>query len=103
MPLDLPQTEAERETLVAALQEQGIHFLAPSDPQPDERPAFTPKELIARLTVQDDARLRLALIPLFILHPELAQVVPQVAATLDEPRRSELEACYTAAVYLQRL
>jgi hypothetical protein len=89
-----------RETLVAALREWSIRFLAPSDAQAD-RP-LAPQELIAGLAAQDDPRLRLALIPLFILHPELAQSAA-CAAGMDEPAHDELRACYMAAVYLQRL
>ena len=80
-------------------------YLAPSDARPALRgeSALTARELIARLAAQDDARLRLALIPLFIRHPDLAQVVPQAVAMLPDPARTEVIACYMAAVYLQRL
>ena len=102
-PLSPVETEARRDDLVAALRERGIRYLAPSDPQAGDAAALAPQELIADLAAQADARLRLTLIPLFILHPEWADLVPRAAAEMDELGRTELMACYTAAVYLQRL
>jgi len=101
-PQDFPQAEAERDTLVAALRERGVRYLAPSDPQAEDSAALAPQELIADLAAQADARLRLSLIPLFILHPDWADLAPRAAAQLDEPAQTELMACYMAAVYLQR-
>jgi len=95
-------TDVRRDALVAALRERGIRYLAPSDPQAGDAAALAPQELIADLAAQADARLRLTLIPLFILHPDWADLVPRAAAQLDEPAQTELMACYTAAVYLQR-
>ena len=102
-PLSPVETEARRDDLVAALRERGIRYLAPSDPQAGDAAALAPQELIADLAAQADARLRLTLIPLFVLHPEWADLVPRAAAEMDELGRTELMACYTAAVYLQRL
>jgi hypothetical protein len=86
--------------LVAALHQRGVDWLAPSDacgaPMPDET-------LIASLAAHDDPRLRQALIGLFLLHPDLAGMVPRVADTLDEHANRELQAYYTAAVYLQTM
>jgi len=95
-------TDVRRDALVAALRERGIRYLAPSDPQAGDAAALAPQALIADLAAQADARLRLSLIPLFILHPEWADLAPCAAAQLDEPAQTELMACYTAAVYLQR-
>ena len=97
------EQEASREVLVAALRERGVAYLAPGDARADGEPAIRANELIARLAAQDDPRLKLALIPLFILHPDLAQAVPPVVDALPEPARSEAIAYYMAAVYLQRL
>jgi hypothetical protein len=97
------EKEASREALVAALRERGLAYLAPSDARLGGESALTAHELIARLAAQDDARLRLALIPLFIRHPDIAQAVPQVVVTLPDPARTEAIACYMAAVYLQRV
>jgi hypothetical protein len=99
---DSPLAEAERDMLVAALRERGIRYLAPSDPQAGDAAALAPQELIADLAAQTDTRLRLSLIPLFILYPEWSDLVPRAAAQLDGPVQTELMACYTAAVYLQR-
>jgi hypothetical protein len=90
----------DRERLVAALRQRGVDWLAPSEargaPVPDET-------LIASLAAHADPRLRQALIGLFLLHPDLAGVVPRVAATLDACANRELQAYYTAAVYLQTM
>jgi hypothetical protein len=90
----------DRERLVAALRQRGVDWLAPSDacgaPVPDET-------LIASLAAHADPRLRQALIGLFLLHPDLADVILRVAEALDEHANRELQAYYTAAVYLQTM
>jgi len=65
------EKEDSREALVAAWRERGIAYLAPSDARPALRgeSALTARELIARLAAQDDARLRLAPIPLSSVTP----------------------------------
>jgi hypothetical protein len=100
---DQTKSSHEREALVGRLRELGICFLAPSDAEAGELSNLPATELIARLVVHSDARLHLALVPLFILHPEWAAHVHSAVKRLDEPARSELQARYTAAVYLQRL
>ncbi len=91
----------ERERLVAALREQGIRFLAPGDARAGQ--PLAPQALLEQLAASDDARLRVSLIPLFILHPSLARWVPVVLPEMDEPARRELITAYMAAVYLQRM
>ncbi|HLE29343.1 MAG TPA: hypothetical protein VI793_14545 [Anaerolineales bacterium] len=91
----------DRETLVAALRERGVDWLAPSDAQGEPVPDET---LIASLAAHDDARLRSTLTGLFLLNPELAASVPDVLVRLSGNRASavvELVARYMAAVYLQ--
>ncbi len=83
----------QRETLVANLREKGITYLAPSDAVATEsmpsREAF-----LAALIEQSDSRLKLALIPLFIRHPELAQEVTILVEQLEPALALELQTYY---------
>ena len=90
----------ERERLVAALRERGVDYLAPSDAAGEP---VTDEALIASLAAHDDPRLRQALIALFILHPNLAPLVPPLCARLAPAAGVELKAHYQAAVYLQSM
>ena len=56
-----------------------------------------------RLVTLSDARLRLALFALLILHPEWGPYVDSQVRELAEPTRTDLQGLYAAAVYLQRL
>jgi hypothetical protein len=91
-----------RETLVAELRERGIAYLAPSDAQATEV-VTSDDVLLMALLDQPDSRLQLALIPLFLRHPELAWRVPALLNQLDPRLVIELQTYYMAAVYLQRL
>ncbi len=88
-----------RDTLVAGLRARGVDYLMPGDAQGEP---VSDETLIASLAAQDDARLRSALTALFILHPELANRLPALLEQLEPSARSELQARYMAAVYLQR-
>ena len=90
-----------RETLVAALKEQGITYLAPSDAVADEA-LTSPDQLLTALLLQSDARLQLAIVSLFLRQPVLAETVPALVARLDASLSLELQTLYMAAVYLQR-
>ncbi len=87
----------DRETLVAALRERGITYLAPSDARPTAT-ISSEEDLITNLLNQSDSRLRLALVSLFIRRPELANCVPAVITE----SAWELQILYMAAAYLQR-
>jgi hypothetical protein len=92
----------DRETLVAELREQGITYLAPSDAQATEK--FSSKEeLIIALLNQPDSRLQLALVSLFIRHPDWAVLAPNLEKKISSAKFLELQTLYMAAVYLQRL
>ena len=89
------------ETLVASLRQHGVAYLAPSDamflePAPDD------EALLLALVSQADSRLQLALVPLFIRRPELAQVVERLVSQLEPALALDLKTYYMAAVYLQR-
>ncbi len=93
--------QQQRETLVAQLRERGITYLAPSDAVATEA---TPSDaaLLVALVEQADARLQLALIPLLLRHPELAECVCAVVHQSNPKLSLELQTLYMAAVYLQR-
>ena len=100
--INLKVPPAEREALVAELRERGIRFLAPSDAEPGpERLSDT--QLLTALAQHPDPRLRLALIPWLLLHPEVHTAILDVIHQLPPAGRTELQALYMAAVYLQRL
>ncbi len=90
-----------REALVAALRDHGISYLAPSDGGVDEA-LSSPVPLLTALLRQTDARLQLAIVPLFLRHPTLAESVPALAYRLDPSLSLDLQTLYMAAVYLQR-
>lgn len=91
----------EREALVAALRDRGISYLAPGDAVAGEAPDSDEK-LLCALLHQEDSRLRLAIVPLLLRHPEISASVPDLAVSLDEATLLELQTLYMAAVYLQR-
>lgn len=88
-----------RDTLVAALRARGVDYLMSDgglgNPLSDQA-------LITSLAAHEDARLRSALTALFLLHPELAPLVATLAEALPPDARTELQARYMAAAYLQR-
>ncbi len=94
--------EPQRETLVAKLREEGIHYLAPSDAVATE-PIGSDGALLLALLEQPDTRLQLALIPLLIRRPDLASCVLLLVNQIDQQLTIELQTLYMAAVYLQRL
>jgi hypothetical protein len=100
---ELTQEKDDHDALVAQLWEQGVRFLAPSQDDSTAEPRVSPNELIMRLISHPDPRLRLALVALLILRPSWGSYVYSEMHGLAEPLRTELQALYTAAVYLQRL
>lgn len=62
-----------------------------------------PARLIAALACSREARLRLALIPLFLEHPEFAEFVRSVAVRLHPSAQLTLQCYYSAAVWLQQI
>lgn len=61
-----------------------------------------PTELIAALATNAEARLRVALIPLLLRHPEFTSIVRQVADQLPASAQLVLKCYYTAARLLQQ-
>lgn len=91
---------SDGETLVAALRARGVDYLAPSEAQGEP---LSDEALIASLATHDNPRLVQALIALFMLHPELAPLVPSLRGRLGAVAHVELLAHYMAAVYLQSM
>ena len=94
------QTDIPGEDLADALQTLGVRFLLGGR---GRSPGLTPPRLISALAQSEEARLRLALIPLFLQHPDLARYARRVADRLPEPARFSLQCYYTAAMLLQKL
>jgi len=92
-------SEITGQELVNALERLNIRFILGA--QSDEKTrSVDPVSLIAALAQSDDARLRLALIPLFLEHPEFSKYAPEVADQLDASARLTLQCYYTAAFCL---
>lgn len=94
-------TTATGEQLANALRVLGVHFIR-GGRDADEPLPNHPSRLIAALAQSDEARLRLALIPLFLERPEYASRVRTVASKLDPPAKLTLECYYSAAVWLAK-
>ena len=87
--------------LAAELERLGLQFVTSS--VEDALPfALSPEELIAALASSKEARLRMALIPLFIAHPEYSRFVWQMSQELAGQAQITLVCYYTAAFLLQR-
>jgi len=92
----------QRETVVALLRQRGVSYLAPSDAVATVAIASDDALLLALLR-QPDSRLQLALIPLLLRYPHLAERVAMLTDQLEPQFAIELQMLYMAAVYLQRL
>lgn len=87
--------------LAAELGRLGIAFVTFSaDDQPSPPP--TPGALLASLAMSDQARLRMALIPLFLARPDYIRSADDAAGALSGRGRVTLVCYYTAAMVLQR-
>ncbi len=88
------------EALVAELHRLGLRHLARLDTR-SAYPAMPPQQLVAQLAAHPQARLRGALILLFLRHPALSARVPEVLPGLADPSADTLRLYYQAALYLQ--
>ena len=91
------------EMLVNGLLALDLHFVVEKTSTGAKGEKISPQDLLVGLARQDDARLRLALIGLFLYRPELADVVSPALAQLDTAGQTTLKLFYTAAVLLQRI
>ena len=87
--------------LTNALHVLGIRFILGGNDH-DRSLHKQPARLIAALASSRESRLRLALIPLFLDHPEFAEYVRPVAASLNPSAQLTLQCYYSAAVWLQQ-
>jgi hypothetical protein len=87
--------------LATELNSLGVHFVTGGESELSI-PSLPSAELLAGLVAQPEARLRLALIPLLLVHPELATAIPEALARLSEREQLTLKLFYTAAVILQQ-
>jgi hypothetical protein len=87
--------------LVGALDARGVPFLT-GGVQSAQALALTPAELLLGLARDQDARVRLAVIPLLLVHPEYAVSALDVANQLDAEALRMFQFYYTAAYWLQR-
>ena len=88
--------------LVSELNRYGLRFMRGTGDLGSE-PQLSPVELMVALTDQPEARLRLALIPLLLVRPQLATSISAALARLDPPAQLTLKFFYTAAVFLQQI
>ena len=95
-------SEIPGEQLADALHRLGVGFVMGGKNNP-ERLHRRPARLIEALAGSSESRLRLALIPLFLEHPEFAKYVRGAAGRLDPSACLTLQCYYSAAVWLQQL
>ena len=87
--------------LVAELERLGLRYLS-RGPLPEPNTPLTPEALISGLAASPEARLRAALIPLFLWKTAHAASALAVAVALNGRARITLLCYYSAAVALQR-
>ena len=95
--------QVTEDELVGALDALDVPFL--SGGISDARTAaMTPDELLVGLARSTDARVRSAVIPLLLRHPEFARAAKIADRNLDAEKaaRTTLECFYTAALLLQK-
>ncbi|MCL4831459.1 MAG: hypothetical protein KJZ86_03425 [Caldilineaceae bacterium] len=91
------KTNHRQSELVDALDTLGVRFLRGGSGTPT---TFVPATLLASLAASPEARLRLALIPLLLTHPEFAEDVPAALQILSSDAAVTLRCYYTAAHWL---
>lgn len=89
-------------TLTAELTALGLYFVV-GEAEPSLPTRLTPAEFIAGLVQQSDARLRMALIALFLYRPDLETAVSPALAKLSANMQTQLKIYYPASVLLQRI
>ena len=89
------------EQLASALHALGVKFIMGGEGEDDELHK-KPTRLLVELAQSKESRLRLALIPLFLEHPEFALHVNKAARKLELTSRITLECYYTAAMFIRK-
>jgi hypothetical protein len=93
-------TPLTADELVGALDLLDVHFLSGGRSTPRAR-EVNPANLLAGLASQADARMRLAIIPLLLRHPEYGVMIRDALTQLPENAQNTLKLLYTAARLLQ--
>ena len=94
-------SEFSEDQLVVELWARDVRFLMES--QSTSTPLLTPASLMASLAQSANARVRFALIPLLLRHPEFSAEVNNADELLSkQTNQYVLRFYYTAAVFLQR-
>src|SRR5205085_1316186 len=86
--------------LVAELERLGLRYLSRGR-LPEPNAPLAPEALISGLAASPEARLQVALVPLFLWRPDYAESTLNAANRLAGPALVMLQGCYTAAVALQ--
>ena len=89
------------EQLSGALKSLGVAFIL-DEMAPEDSLSRQPTQMLAALAASDEARLRLALIPLLLQHPEFSAYASAADRRLSHQKRVTLRCYYTAARYLQQ-
>jgi len=90
------------DTVAAALAQLDVPWVIRTRKVSGAPLAKRPVALLVSLVEQDEARLRLAIIPLLLRHPAWASLVPEAVRRVSPHRRDVLKLYYTAAVILQQ-
>ncbi len=90
------------DTVAAALAQLDVRFVTRTGKVSGLRLAKRPVVLLVSLAEQDEARLRLGIIPLLLRHPDWATLVPEAVQQVSPHRRDVLKLYYTAAMILQQ-
>jgi len=86
--------------LVAELERLGLCYLS-RGPLPEPNAPLAPEALVSDLAASPEARLQVALVPLFLWRPDYAAAALNAADDLTGHARVMLQCCYSAAVALQ--
>lgn len=89
------------DALVGALDALDVSFLM-GGVQDEHTQTISPVQLLQGLAQSSDARVRSAIIPLLLRHPEFADAARVAASHLEGQAQSTLELFYTAALLLQK-
>ena len=86
--------------LISSLNSYGVQFLVGENEEEISSPLH-PRELLAGLSLQDDARMRLALIAVLLQKPEFSLEASDVLDMLPNAHQPIFKLYFTAACYLQ--
>lgn len=86
--------------LIDEMNRIGVNIIV-GDNTPRVSIPLSPPELMAGLVAHRDARIRLALIPVLLQHPEYAPEAPKAIKLLDASEKLNFKLYYTAAYLLQ--